>query len=351
MSLSVSQIAAALGLECQGDSTRVVDRVSGWESADCRSLVFYEHRDKGPVSANDFKAGCVIAERDLLPPGLTAILSARPKLDFARAAALLAPLPRGAGNRHPTAVVAADARIAPDVDLGPYCVVGHGATVLEGTVLHAGVVVGDGCRVGACCTVYPRVVLYPGVVLGDRVVVHAGVVIGGDGFGYVFDGRSQVKFPQAGSVVIEDDVEIGCNTTVDRGSLGVTRIAAGAKIDNLVQIAHNVQIGRGVVIAAQTGISGSTVIEEYAVIGGQVGFGDHARVQSGAVIGSKSGVLPGKIVRGGEVYWGVPVRPLSEYKRLNALFGRLPEMKANIDKLKAAVADIQADRDTGKPKP
>jgi UDP-3-O-[3-hydroxymyristoyl] glucosamine N-acyltransferase len=194
-------------------------------------------------------------------------------------------------------------------------------------------------------------VLYPGAVLGDRVVLHAGVVIGGDGFGYVFDGRTQVKFPQAGSVVLEDDVEVGCNTTIDRGSLGVTRIASGAKIDNLVQIAHNVQIGRGVVIAAQTGISGSTVIEEFAVIGGQVGFGDHARVQSGAVIGSKAGILPGKIVRSGEVYWGVPVRPLSEYKRLNALFGRLPEMKADIDKLKAVVAGIQADAETGKPKP
>jgi UDP-3-O-[3-hydroxymyristoyl] glucosamine N-acyltransferase len=351
MSLSVSQIAAALDLECQGDGAREVDRVSSWETADCHCLVFYEHRDKGPVTAENVRAGCVIAERDLVPPGLTAILSARPKLDFARAAALLAPLPRGAGNRHATAIVAQDARIAPDVDIGPYCVVGRGATILQGTVLHAGVVVGEECRVGACCILYPRVVLYPGAVLGDRVVVHAGVIIGGDGFGYVFDGRNQVKFPQAGSVVIEDDVEIGCNTTIDRGSLGITRIAAGAKIDNLVQIAHNVQIGRGVVIAAQTGISGSTVVEDFAVIGGQVGLGDHARVQSGAVIGSKAGILPGKIVRGGEVYWGVPVRPLSEYKRLNALFGRLPEMKADIDRLKATVANIQVDKDAGKPKP
>jgi UDP-3-O-[3-hydroxymyristoyl] glucosamine N-acyltransferase len=351
MSLSVSQIAAALDLECQGDGAREVDRVSSWETADCHSLVFYEHRDKGPVTAGNVRAGCVIAERDLVPPGLTAILSARPKLDFARAAALLAPLPRGAGNRHATAIVAQDARIAPDVDIGPYCVVGRGAIILQGTVIHAGVVVGEECRVGACCILYPRVVLYPGAVLGDRVVVHAGVIIGGDGFGYVFDGRNQVKFPQAGSVVIEDDVEIGCNTTIDRGSLGITRIAAGAKIDNLVQIAHNVQIGRGVVIAAQTGISGSTVVEDFAVIGGQVGLGDHARVQSGAVIGSKAGILPGKIVRGGEVYWGVPVRPLSEYKRLNALFGRLPEMKADIDRLKATVANIQVDKDAGKPKP
>ncbi len=351
MSLSVSQIAAALGLEFQGDGAYEVQRVSSWETADCTSLVFYEHREKGAVSPELVQAGCVIAEQDLVPPGVTAIFSTRPKLDFARAAALLAPLPQGFGMRHPTAVIARDARIAQDVDIGPCCAVGRGATILRGTILHAGVVVGDECSVGACCILYPRVVLYPGAVLGDRVVLHAGVVIGGDGFGYVFDGRSQVKFPQAGAVVIEDDVEIGSNTTIDRGSLGVTRIAAGAKIDNLVQIAHNVQIGRGVVIAAQTGISGSTIIEDYAVIGGQVGFGDHARVQSGAVIGSKAGILPGKIVRGGEVYWGVPVRPLSEYKRLNALFGRLPEIKADIDKLKAVVAKLQVDADADKPKP
>jgi UDP-3-O-[3-hydroxymyristoyl] glucosamine N-acyltransferase len=178
------------------------------------------------------------------------------------------------------------------------------------------------------------VVLYRGAVLKNRVILHAGVVVGSDGFGYVFDGQKQVKFPQVGEVIIEDDVEIGANTTVDRGSLGVTRIGRGAKIDNLVQIAHNVKIGEHVVIAAQTGISGSTVIEEYAVIGGQVGFGDHARVEKGAIIGSKAGVLPGKIVRGGEVYWGVPVRPLKEYKVLNALFGKLPEMKADIEALK-----------------
>jgi UDP-3-O-[3-hydroxymyristoyl] glucosamine N-acyltransferase len=348
MSLSVSQIAAALGLDYQGDGTRELRRVSSWETANNQSLVFYERRDKGPLAPGQVNAGCVVSEPDLLLPGVTAILSAHPKLDFARAAGLFSPRLRGAGNRHPTSVVSHSARVAEDVDIGPWCVVGRGATVGEGTVLHAGVVVGEESRIGACCTLYPRVVLYPGVVLGDRVILHAGVVIGGDGFGYVFDGREQVKFPQVGAVVVGDDVEIGCNTTVDRGSLGVTRIAAGVKIDNLVQIAHNVEIGRGVVIAAQTGISGSTVIEDYAVIGGQVGFGDHARVQKGAVIGSKAGILPGKIVRSGEVYWGIPVRPLREYKRLNALFGRLPELKADIERLKEALAKLQSEVNPGK---
>jgi UDP-3-O-[3-hydroxymyristoyl] glucosamine N-acyltransferase len=342
MSRTISEIAELLDLAFQGDGHRRLSRVSGWDDADPTCLVFLESGKGTAGDAGEFKAGCLIAPPDLVPSGWSAIISEHPKLDFARAAALLAGAPRGSGIRHPTAVVASDAHVADDVDLGPFTVVGGRSRISAGCILCAGVVVGEDCVIGEHCILHPRVVLYPGVTLGRRVVLHAGVVAGSDGFGYVFNGENQLKFPQAGRIVIEDDVEVGANTTLDRGSLGVTRIAAGAKIDNLVQIAHNVQIGRSVVIAAQTGISGSTVIEDFAVIGGQVGFGDHARVQSGAIIGSKAGILPGKIVRGGEVYWGVPVRPLREYKRLNALFGRLPEMKADIDALKAAVAALEA---------
>jgi UDP-3-O-[3-hydroxymyristoyl] glucosamine N-acyltransferase len=200
--------------------------------------------------------------------------------------------------------------------------------------------VGAGVRVGGGCVLHPNVVLYGGVTLGDRVVLHAGVVVGADGFGYVRDERGVYhKFPQVGTVHIEDDVEVGANSCVDRGALGETRIGRGSKIDNLVQVGHNVRIGERVVIAAQTGISGSTVIESDAVIGGQVGFGDHARVLSGAVIGSQAGVLPGKIVRPG-VWWGTPIQPLEEYKRLNALWGRLPRMREEIRELKRQVKEL-----------
>jgi UDP-3-O-[3-hydroxymyristoyl] glucosamine N-acyltransferase len=195
--------------------------------------------------------------------------------------------------------------------------------------------------------IHPNVVLYDNVTLGDRVTLHASVVVGADGFGYVPDENNfRHKFPQIGTVVIEDDVEIGACTCIDRAALGRTRIGRATKIDNLVQIAHNVDIGERVVIAAQTGISGSTVIEDDAVIGGQVGFGDHARVEAGAIIGSKAGVLPGKIVRAGAVMWGVPVRPLDEYKRLNAHFGRLPQMKAELDELRRRVAELTARLET-----
>lgn len=339
--VSIAELARLLGLPFQGEGTHTLTRVSSWDEADASSLIFFDGRGMDSAFPSSLPAGCIIAPKKNLRPGWNALISETPKLDFARAANCLLPRPRGSGARHPSAVVEPGAVVDPEVDLAAGVVVGAGAHVGCGCILHAGVVIGSGCIVGEDCILHPRVLLYPGARLGNRVTVHAGSVIGGDGFGYVSDGRQQIKFPQAGGVVIEEDVEIGCNTTIDRGSLGTTRIGAGAKIDNLVQIAHNVQIGRGVVIAAQTGISGSTVIEDFAVIGGQVGFGDHARVESGAIIGSKAGVLPGKIVRGGEVYWGIPVRPLREYKKLNALFGRLPQMKERIEQLQQQVRRLE----------
>jgi UDP-3-O-[3-hydroxymyristoyl] glucosamine N-acyltransferase len=340
MRYTVDEIAARLGLAYQGDGACVLDKVSSLESADGSSLAFLEDSEPESLPAGT-AAGCVITSRRLAAVSKNVIFSENPKIDFARAASYLHPRPQSLGTQHPKAEIAPEAIIEANVEIAPFAVVEAGARVGQGSIIRAGAVVGRDCTVGRECILNSGVVLYPGVQLGDRVILHAGVVLGGDGFGYVFDGRNQIKFPQVGRIVVEDDVEIGCNTTVDRGSLGTTRIGAGTKVDNLVQIAHNVVIGKNVVIAAQTGISGSTVIEDNAVIGGQVGFGDHARVQKGAVIGSKAGILPGKIVRSGEVYWGVPVRPLREYKRLNALFGRLPEMKAEIDSLKREIARLQ----------
>jgi UDP-3-O-[3-hydroxymyristoyl] glucosamine N-acyltransferase len=182
--------------------------------------------------------------------------------------------------------------------------------------------------------------IYDNVTIGDRVILHAGVVIGADGFGYVRGDMGYHKFPQIGAVIIEDDVELGANTTVDRGALGRTRIGKGTKLDNMVHVGHNCDIGERVIIAAQTGISGSVIIEDDCVIGGQVGFGDHIRVQSGAVIGSKAGVLPGKIVRPG-VWWGIPIQPLDEYKRLNAHINRLPQIRKELKQLKDRLQELE----------
>ncbi len=344
MSITLAELARGLGLEYQGNGSRGLSRVSGWDEAGPDSLIYCDSPSKAEALPDELPAGAVVAPREAVRADWPAVFSPQAKLDFARAARLLSPPPVGAGFRHPSAVISSSASIGDRVDIGPHVVVEAHAVVGTGTILHPGVVIGAGSRIGADCTLHPRVVLYPGVQLGDRVVLHAGVVVGCDGFGYVFDGQKQIKFPQAGQVRLDDDVEIGANTTIDRGSLGTTRIGKGTKIDNLVQVAHNVDIGEAVVIAAQTGISGSTSIGDRAVIGGQVGFGDHARVQGGAIIGSKAGVLPGKIVRGGEVYWGVPIRPLAEYKRLNALFGRLPKMKAELERLGDEVATLKEGR-------
>jgi len=341
MGYKVKQIAAKLGLRYQGDGNLLLHRVSSLEAADGESLAFLEKVEWSGPKTEPIKAGCLIVPENIRPFDANLIFSPNPKFDFARAAACLHPLPASRGTRHRTAAIADDAQIENNVEIGPYAVVESGAVIGRGSIIGAGVVIGEDCRLGQECILRPGVVLHAGVRIGDRVILHAGVVIGGDGFGYVTDGQTRIRFPQVGSVVLGSDVEIGSNTTIDRGSLGTTIIGEGTKVDNLVQIAHNVTIGKNVVIAAQTGISGSTVIEDDAIIGGQVGFGDHARVQKGAVIGSKAGVLPGKIVRSGETYWGVPVRPLREYKRLNAYFGKLPEMKAEIDSLRSEISRLR----------
>lgn len=267
----------------------------------------------------------------------------KPKLAFARIAALLHPQKRREPFVHASAVIAESADIDLTVFIGPYVSIGEGTQIAAGTRLEAGVVIGDQVRVGRDSVLHPGVTIYDDVTIGDRVILHAGVCVGADGFGYVRGDLSYHKFPQQGTVVIEDDVELGAHTCVDRAALGQTRIGRGTKIDNLVHVGHNCDIGERVVIAAQTGISGSVIIEDDVVIGGQVGFGDHIRVLSGAVIGSKAGILPGKIVRPG-VWWGIPIQPLDEYKRLNAHLGRLPQMREEIKELKKQLEELKRDQ-------
>jgi UDP-3-O-[3-hydroxymyristoyl] glucosamine N-acyltransferase len=265
---------------------------------------------------------------------------ARPKLAFALIADLLHPPKHREPFVHPSAVIADSADVALTAYIGPHVVIGDGTRIGSGTRIEAGVVIGDHVRVGSDSVLHPGVTVYDDVTIGDRVILHASVCIGADGFGYVRDEIGHHKFPQLGTVVIEDDVELGAHTCVDRAALGQTRIGRGTKIDNMVHVGHNCDIGERVVIAAQTGISGSVIIEDDVVIGGQVGFGDHIRVLSGAVIGSKAGVLPGKIVRPG-VWWGIPIQPLDEYKRLNAHLGRLPQMREEIKELRKQLEELK----------
>jgi UDP-3-O-[3-hydroxymyristoyl] glucosamine N-acyltransferase len=340
--MTAAALAALVGGRVAGDAGARVVRVASIASAGEGELAFVEE-EKFFEAARATRASCVVAPEGAAASleGLSSVIeAARPKLAFALAAEALSPRRGREPSVHPTSSVAPGASLGEGVYVGARVSIGEGSSVGGGTHVLDGVSVGERVTVGRDCVLHPNVVLYDGVTLGDRVVLHAGVVVGADGFGYVRDaGGVYHKFPQVGTVVIADDVEIGAGSCVDRGALGATLIGRGSKIDNLVQIAHNVEIGERVVIAAQTGVSGSTVIESDAVIGGQVGFGDHARVQSGAIIGSQAGVLPGKIVRPG-VWWGTPVQPLEEYKRLNALWGRLPRMREEITELKRQLKEL-----------
>ena len=336
---SVAELAAHVGGRVVGDESVRVKRVASLESAGEGEIAFVEER-KMLESAATSKASCLIVPEGARVDGVCLIEVAHPKLAFAFIASLLHPPRQREPLIHPTAHVAASASVDEGTFIGAYVCIGERARVGAGTQILAGAFVGDDVSVGRDCMLHPSVVLYEGVLLGDRVILHAGVVIGADGFGYVRSETGYHKFPQMGTVIIEDDVEVGAHTCVDRGALGETRIGRGTKIDNLVQVGHNVQIGERVVIASQTGISGSTVIEDDAVIGGQVGMGDHARVQSGAIIGSKAGILPGKIVRPG-VWWGIPVQPLEDYKRLNAHMNRLPQMRDELKELRRQLKELQ----------
>jgi UDP-3-O-[3-hydroxymyristoyl] glucosamine N-acyltransferase len=220
------------------------------------------------------------------------------------------------------------------VSIGPCAVVGDSASIGKGTRIEAGAVIGEGVHIGDDCRIYPRAVLYSGTTLLNRVIVHAGVVLGADGFGYVRNPATgaYTQFPQQGTLLIEDDVEIGANTTIDRGALKATKIGRGTKFDNLVHIGHNCEIGEDVILVSGVGISGSCTVGNGAVIAGQVGIGDHAHIGPGVILGGQAGVLSGKTVtnaglKPGTVLWGTPARPLHQVLRELAVVARLAKRR------------------------
>jgi UDP-3-O-[3-hydroxymyristoyl] glucosamine N-acyltransferase len=347
--LTVAELAAHVKGRLIGDGSIHINRVADLGSAGTGEIAYLED-EKFFEAGKASQASCLIVPEEFVSyfkgpiiehqfePALIEV--AKPKLAFALAAALLHPQRGREPFVHSSAVIAESADVDLTVYIGPHVSIGEGTRISAGTRIEAGVVIGDNVQVGRDCVLHPGVTLYDGITIGERVILHAGVCIGADGFGYVRDDMGYHKFPQRGTVVIEDDVELGAHTCVDRAALGQTRIGRGTKIDNMVHVGHNCDIGARVIIAAQTGISGSVTIEDDVVIGGQVGFGDHIRVLSGAVIGSKAGVLPGKIVRPG-VWWGIPIQPLDEFKRLNAHLGRLPQMREEIKELKRQLEELR----------
>ncbi len=321
------------GQLAQGSQYLELEDVSSYEQADPDSLVFADS-PTAVIEALSSQAGAIVLHAGtgaVYPDGKSIVEAEQPRLWFAKAAKLLNQgLPFA--EIHPTAVVPPTAVLGKNVRIGALAVIGEDVWIGAGSRVGAGAVLGTACSIGKDCHIYPRAVLYGGTTLGNRVVVHAGVVLGADGFGYVRNPATgaYTQFPQQGTLVIEDDVEIGANSTIDRGALKETRIGRGTKIDNLVHVGHNCEIGEDVILVALTGISGSSTVGNGAVLAGQVGIGDHVHVGPGVILGGQAGVLSGKTitneglgVKPGTVLWGTPARPLTQVLREIAVLARL----------------------------
>jgi len=338
--MKVKEIADFLKGNFIGNGETEILRIASPEKAQEGDISFIGKA----VISDDFaqiNASCLIVSPKFLQKLSCPLIKVEnPKLAFAKLSKILHPDKIRKPEIHRSAVISENAKVDRGVFIGAFCCVGEGSEIGKGTQILDGAKVGNNAKVGENCVLHANVLVGDDCRIGDNVVLHAGVIIGADGFGFVRDENEYVKFPQVGTVVIENDVEIGANSCVDRGALGQTRIGRGTKIDNLVQVAHNVDIGERVVIAAQTGISGSVTIEDDCTIAGQVGIADHATIKKGNVIGAKSGVFSGKILRKG--FWGgIPVRPLADYKRQTANIKLVPKIKEEIKKLQKIIKGLE----------
>ncbi len=332
--LTTAQIAAVCGGTLEGDSERVITGANTLDQAGPAELAFAAN-PKAVEQAGSSRAGCLIVPEWFAAQGpWTLIRVSEPRVAFARALTALYGKPRPQGSIDPTARIDPSARVGPDCVIGAYVTIGAHSEIGRACSIGAGCHIGEEVYIGENSMLHAGVTVYDRVRIGARVVLHSGCVIGADGFGFTLTADHYEKFPQVGTVEIGDDVEIGANSCVDRAALGATRIGEGTKIDNLVHIAHNCSIGKHVVIAAQTGFSGSVTVGDYAVIGGQVGVGEKAQIEAKAVVGGKAGILVSQRVRAGEPVWGIPARPLRQHLKNLAQLNRLGELRQEIEALK-----------------
>lgn len=333
-------IAELVGGELVGDGEREITSGHTLGNAGPSDLAFWDQGGR-PGAFPATAAGCVLVGPDVAAPGRTLIRVNEPRNAFARALRDLTAGTSAAPGIHATAAIDFSAEIADDVSVGPHAVVEADVVVGLETVIGAGVFLGAGVQVGAGCHFHAGARVYAGCRLGDRVILHSGACIGADGFGLVFEKDHYEKFPQIGVVEIGNDVEIGANSCVDRGALDDTRIGSGTKLDNLVHIGHNCQIGKHVVMAAQVGLSGGVTVDDYAVLGGQAGIGEGAHIGAKVQLGGQGGLLPDKKLEDGGVFWGTPARPLREHLASQARVNRLPKLQEQIKRLQARVDELE----------
>jgi UDP-3-O-[3-hydroxymyristoyl] glucosamine N-acyltransferase len=336
--VKLRELAERLECRLEGDGEAEIARVAGIQDAGPGDITFLAN-PKYEKTLPSTRASAVIL-RDGIGGAPCAVLRARdPYLAFARAVGIFAPASRPPAGVHPLAALGRDVQVGDGASIGPFVSIGDGATVGERTVIFPNTTIGPGATIGHDCVIHAGVSIRERVRVGHRVILQNGVVLGADGYGFVRRGDgTHEKIPQVADVVIEDDVELGANTTVDRPAVGETRIKAGTKIDNLVQIAHGVHVGRNVLMAAQVGIAGSTAIGDDAVFGGQVGVGGHLTIGRGAVAVGQSGVT--NSVDPGAMVAGYPAIDSREWRRASVLFKRLPELKRRLEALEARVAEL-----------
>ena len=343
--MKLRELAARLDCRLEGDGELDVTRVAGIQDAQPGEVTFLANPKYEKLLASTRATAVILKEE--APAAPCAMLRARdPYLAFARAVSLFAPVSRPAPGVHAMAAIAADAQLGTEVSVGPFVAVGEGARIGDRTVIFPNVTIGAGVTVGSDCVIHSNVAVRERCTVGDRVILQNGVVVGGDGYGFVRRGDgTHEKIPQVAVVVIEDDVELGANTTVDRPAVGETRIKAGTKIDNLVQIGHGVTVGRNVLMAAQVGIAGSTEIGDDVIFGGQVGVGGHLTIGRGAVAVGQSGVT--NSLDAGAFVAGYPAIDNREWRKASVVFRRLPELKRRIEALEATLAALTGERGTG----
>jgi UDP-3-O-[3-hydroxymyristoyl] glucosamine N-acyltransferase len=343
MEITLKELADIVGGEVSGDGSVTVRSVAGIREAGEGDITFLAD----PRYEKFLKS--TRATAIIVPPGTPdrdkpMILSRNPYLSFVKAVKFLVPgrnsYPAGI---HPTAVIAPDAALGPGVSIGPYVVIEEGGSVGEGSVVLAGTYVGRRTRIGSGCLIYPGVMIREDTVIGDRVIIHCGAVIGSDGFGFARDGQVYRKIPQIGNVVIEDDVEVGANVTIDRATTGSTLISKGTKIDNLVMIAHNVVVGENCIVVAQVGIGGSTELGRGVNLAGQAGVTGHVKIGDGAVVAAQAGVT--KSVKPGVCVSGYPAREHSLAKKIYASLQRLPDLIKRVSDLSERVSKLEEKAD------
>lgn len=320
--------------EVRGDPARVVRRVRTLSEAGDEDLSFLTQA-RYLETATASAAGALLASPDAadkLPQDL--ILVEDPSLALCKILASFAPEAERAAGAHATAFVAEGAKVDPSASIGPFCVVGRGSEIEAGAVLEAQVFVGEDCRVGSGSRLYPQVTVYDRSVIGLRCRLHAGVVIGGDGFGYATEGGTHHRLEHLGRAVLGDDVEVGANSTIDRGVLGDTKIGDGTKIDNLVMVAHNVEVGRGCLLVAQAGLAGSARLGDGVVVAAQSGIIGHVKIGDGVVVATKSAVLGP--VEDGQRVAGIPATDLADWRRQQAVVKRLPQIRSRLLRLEWA---------------